>query len=117
MSFLTLEAVGRQYGTVVALDGIDLRVPVASCTAIVGPSGSGKTTLLRLIAGFEAPDTGRIALDGRLLADGSAAVPAIDEASASSLRMGRCFRTCPSPPTSALASTGDCRAGMSASWS
>ena len=76
MSFLTLEAVGRQYGTVVALDGIDLRVPVASRTAIVGPSGSDKTTLLRLIAGFEAPDTGRIALDGRLLADGSAAVPA-----------------------------------------
>jgi iron(III) transport system ATP-binding protein len=76
MSFLTLQGVGRRYGTVVALDGIDLDVPTASRTAIVGPSGSGKTTLLRLIAGFEAPDAGRIALDGRLLAEGSAAIPA-----------------------------------------
>ena len=44
-------------------------------TAIVGPSGSGKTTLLRIIAGFEVPDRGRVVLDGRVLANGSEAVP------------------------------------------
>jgi iron(III) transport system ATP-binding protein len=42
----------------------------------VGPSGSGKTTLLRLIAGFEAPDSGRITLDGEAVANGGRLVPA-----------------------------------------
>ena len=42
----------------------------------VGPSGSGKTTLLRIIAGFEAPDAGRVTLGGQVLADGANAVPA-----------------------------------------
>src|SRR5690606_3117430 len=41
-----------------------------------GPSGCGKTTLLRLIAGFEAPDSGRIVLDGETVANGAAFVPA-----------------------------------------
>ncbi|NTF08765.1 ATP-binding cassette domain-containing protein [Agrobacterium rubi] len=33
-------------------------------TAVVGPSGSGKSTLLNLVAGFEAPDAGRVLIDG-----------------------------------------------------
>ncbi|NKX52183.1 ABC transporter ATP-binding protein, partial [Arthrobacter deserti] len=45
-------------------------------TAIVGPSGSGKTTLLRLIAGFEAPDSGTIALADETVAGGARLVPA-----------------------------------------
>ena len=76
MSFLELSGVVKNYGRVAALAGVDLTVESSSCTAIVGPSGCGKTTLLRLIAGFEAPDRGRIALDGRVLANGGAAVPA-----------------------------------------
>jgi len=76
MTFLVVEGVGKRYGAVVALDGIDLRVPAGSRTAVVGPSGSGKTTLLRLIAGFESPDAGRILLDGQLLAEGPSSVPA-----------------------------------------
>ena len=76
MSFLDLAGISKRYGAVAALDGVDLDVPAGSRTAIVGPSGSGKTTLLRLIAGFEAPDAGRVALDGEVLADGPAAVPA-----------------------------------------
>jgi iron(III) transport system ATP-binding protein len=60
----------------VALDGIDLSVPAGSRTAIVGPSGCGKTTLLRIIAGFEAPDAGRVTLGGRVLSDGPVAMPA-----------------------------------------
>jgi iron(III) transport system ATP-binding protein len=76
MSFLEISGLHKHYGPVAALAGVDLSVTSGSRTAIVGPSGCGKTTLLRLIAGFEAPDQGRIALDGEVLANGGAAVPA-----------------------------------------
>ena len=76
MSFLELHAVRKSYGPMLALAGVDLHVPAGSRTAIVGPSGSGKTTLLRIIAGFEAPDAGRVTLGGQLLADGPNAIPA-----------------------------------------
>jgi len=76
MSLLELHAVRKLYGSVAALDGIDLQIPAGSRTAVVGPSGSGKTTLLRLIAGYDAPDSGRLILDGQVLADGPALVPA-----------------------------------------
>ena len=76
MTFLRLHAVDKRYGRVAALDGVALDVAEGTRTAIVGPSGSGKTTLLRLVAGFEAPDTGRITLGPDLLADGPAAMPA-----------------------------------------
>jgi iron(III) transport system ATP-binding protein len=76
MSFLDLAALTRSYGPVRALAGIDLAVEAGARTAIVGPSGCGKTTLLRLIAGFEAPDSGRIMLDEQTMADGAAFVPA-----------------------------------------
>ena len=73
---LELQAIRKHYGAVAALGGVDLSVAPGSRTAIVGPSGSGKTTLLRIIAGFEAPDAGRVTLGGRQLADGPEAVPA-----------------------------------------
>lgn len=76
MSLLELQGLSKRYGAVVALHQADLSVPAGSRTAIVGPSGSGKTTLLRLIAGFDAPDSGCISLDGQLLADGPSAMPA-----------------------------------------
>jgi iron(III) transport system ATP-binding protein len=72
MSLLAIEGVSKRYGATVALDGVTLSVPAGSRTAIVGPSGSGKTTLLRIIAGFEAPDAGRVTLAGTVLADGPA---------------------------------------------
>ncbi len=76
MTFLELSGVGKHYGATRALDAIDLAVAAGSRAAIVGPSGSGKTTLLRIIAGFEAPDAGRVVLGGDVLADGANAVPA-----------------------------------------
>jgi iron(III) transport system ATP-binding protein len=76
MSFLEFHAVRKRYGPVEALGGVELGVAAGSRTAIVGPSGCGKTTLLRLIAGFEAPDKGRIVLNGEVLAENGAAVPA-----------------------------------------
>ena len=76
MTSVELRGIRKTYGGVTVLGGINLDIAAASCTAIVGPSGSGKTTLLRIIAGFEAPDEGRVVLDGRVLADGANSVPA-----------------------------------------
>ena len=75
MTTLQLSGVGKRYGQMTALADIDLSVSSGSRTAIVGPSGSGKTTLLRLVAGFEAPDAGRIILGDTVVADGPAIVP------------------------------------------
>ena len=46
------------------LHPLDLTVPSGQFLSIVGPSGSGKSTLLGLIAGLDAPSTGRVVIDG-----------------------------------------------------
>jgi putative spermidine/putrescine transport system ATP-binding protein len=60
-----VRALRKNYGPVVALDGVDLDIGHGQFFTLLGPSGSGKTTLLRLIAGFEKPDGGAIELGGR----------------------------------------------------
>ena len=59
----------KEYGDVVAVDGVDLDIRADEFFTMLGPSGSGKTTCLRLIAGFERPDGGRIVLAGRDVTD------------------------------------------------
>ncbi len=60
---IQLEKLTKQFGEVVAVDGIDVRMPGGEFFTMVGPSGCGKTTTLRMIAGFERPTSGRIVLD------------------------------------------------------
>jgi putative spermidine/putrescine transport system ATP-binding protein len=59
-----LLGVRKTFGSVVAVDSIDLEVRRGEFFTMLGPSGSGKTTTLRLIAGFERPDSGQVLLGG-----------------------------------------------------
>jgi putative spermidine/putrescine transport system ATP-binding protein len=59
-----LRGLRRRFGSVVAVDGIDLAIGDGEFFSMLGPSGSGKTTVLRMIAGFELPDAGTVHLNG-----------------------------------------------------
>ena len=60
MSTPAVELVGltKSFGSVTAVDGLDLRIENGEFFSMLGPSGSGKTTVLRMIAGFEQPSAG-----------------------------------------------------------
>jgi len=60
-----LEAVTKRFGSVTAVDDLDLEIRDGEFFSMLGPSGSGKTTVLRMIAGFEEPSSGRVLLDGQ----------------------------------------------------
>jgi len=61
---LQLTDIVKTFGSVRAVDGVSLDIFPGEFFALLGPSGCGKTTLLRMLAGFEAPDSGHILLDG-----------------------------------------------------
>ncbi|HXI79448.1 MAG TPA: ABC transporter ATP-binding protein [Verrucomicrobiae bacterium] len=63
-----LIGITKRFGSVVAVDRMDLEIPRGSFTSLLGPSGCGKTTTLRMIAGFEQPTEGEILLAGRPIA-------------------------------------------------
>ena len=68
MSEVVLTGVAKSFGSVRAVEKVDLEIARGELMAVLGPSGCGKTTLLRLVAGFERPDAGRISVGGRELA-------------------------------------------------
>ena len=69
MELIRLEGVDLAYGRHKVIQGLNLVVREREVTLLVGPSGSGKSTVLRLIAGFQAPDRGRVLLAGQVASE------------------------------------------------
>lgn len=64
MALIEIRNLAKSFGSVKAVDGVDLDIHAGEFLTLLGPSGSGKTTVLRMIAGFETPDSGSIKLNG-----------------------------------------------------
>lgn len=73
---LRLSGISKTFGSTPVLADVTLEVADSERLALVGSSGSGKSTLLRVIAGFERPDVGTVAWEGRELSGPRGTVPA-----------------------------------------
>jgi ABC-type branched-subunit amino acid transport system ATPase component len=67
-SLLEVRTIHRQFGGVVAVDGVSLSLAEGESLGLIGPNGAGKSTVLSVIAGALAPDSGSIAFAGREIA-------------------------------------------------
>ncbi len=63
-ALLNIRSVQKSFGAIRVLRDVTLDVAAGEFLTVLGESGSGKTTLLRMVAGFEQPDSGEIAIDG-----------------------------------------------------
>src|SRR5437868_1567961 len=75
MSKLVLRGIGKRYGNVAAVAGLDLDLREGEFVSLLGPSGCGKTTTLRMIAGFIEPTAGTIEMNGRVLSSPTGVLP------------------------------------------
>src|SRR5271170_279704 len=62
---LKLDNLSRSFGSLKAVDGVQLEAAEGEALGIIGPNGAGKTTLFNLITGLQKPDTGTIQFEGR----------------------------------------------------
>ena len=67
--FLLIDQLVKEFDGVRAVDGISVTINKGEIFALLGSSGCGKSTLLRMLAGFETPTSGRIALAGNSIVD------------------------------------------------
>ena len=64
-ALLTLRGIGKRFGGVIALDGVDLELRAGEIHALLGENGAGKSTLIKILGGIHRPDTGEIFVEGR----------------------------------------------------
>jgi ABC-2 type transport system ATP-binding protein len=62
---IEIRALRRHYGSVRAVDGIDLTIPAGEVVALLGPNGAGKTTTVDVLLGLSTPDSGTVTVLGR----------------------------------------------------
>src|SRR6476661_3068513 len=62
---LGLRRLFKDFATQKAVNDVSLEIPRGAFFSLLGPSGCGKTTILRMIAGFEAPTSGEVWLNGQ----------------------------------------------------
>jgi putative ABC transport system ATP-binding protein len=72
MDLLELKGISKVYGSLKALQNVDLTVKQGEWLAIMGPSGSGKTTMMNIIGCMDRPSSGSVYLDGRNISQESA---------------------------------------------
>lgn len=66
--YVRLDGVTRKFGDFVAVNNVSLSINQGEIFCLLGGSGCGKTTLLRMLAGFDAPTSGSIFIDGQDMA-------------------------------------------------
>lgn len=66
---LVLENLSKYFGSLVAVQDVDLVIEPGEFICFLGPSGCGKTTLLRIITGFEQQTSGDVIYDGKVIND------------------------------------------------
>jgi lipooligosaccharide transport system ATP-binding protein len=69
MNAIEMKGVRKAFGTIQAVDGLDLDVPAGICLGLLGPNGAGKSTSMRLLTGQAIADTGEITVLGHQLPD------------------------------------------------
>jgi iron(III) transport system ATP-binding protein len=75
VSKLVLRGLSRRFGSVTAVDAIELALAPGEFVSLLGPSGCGKTTTLRMIAGFLPPSAGTIEMDGEVISSPASSLP------------------------------------------
>ena len=132
-NLLNLEKVTKSYGVRILLDEVSLGVGEGERIGIVGRNGDGKTTLLNLMAGREAPDTGRVStsrglhigyLDQRDLLDDTHTVREVVLGGHGRPRVGRATRACarwsrccwPGSPSTARCTGSPVASAAAARW-
>ncbi len=75
MGRISVQGITKRFGTLAAVDRVDLEIGEGEFVTLLGPSGCGKTTTLRLLAGFLTPEEGRILVDGELYSSPERCLP------------------------------------------